>query len=264
MVKRFFLKFYLLIILAFLYLPLGVLIWLSFNNSEARTVWGGFTLRWYRQLLEDSEVLSALINTLTIGFLSALTAAVFGTLSALGIYAMRKRAASVVNGFGNLPMLNADIVTGLILMLWFTRFTELGYTSVLLAHITFNIPYVVMTVLPQMNRLDHRVYEAARDLGAGSLSAFFRVVFPDLFPSIASGFFLALTLSMDDFVVTYFTKGAGVDTLSTMIYGQMKRGINPELYALSTAIFAVVLIVLIIMNLVQRERSSNRCKQEFS
>ena len=125
-------------------------------------------------------------------------------------------------------MLNADIVTGIALMLWFSRFTSLGYVSILLAHVTFNIPYVILSILPKLQQMDMSVYEAARDLGANSVTAFFRVVFPMIFPSVVSGFFMALTMSMDDFVVTYFTKGAGINTLSTMIYGELKRGIKPE------------------------------------
>lgn len=149
-------------------------------------------------------------------------------------------------------MLNADIVTGIALMLWFSRFTNLGYVSILLAHITFNIPYVILSILPKLQQMDMSVYEAARDLGANSVTAFVRVILPMIFPSVMSGFFMALTMSMDDFVVTYFTKGAGINTLSTMIYGELKRGIKPEMYALSTLIFVVVLVILLLANYVPR------------
>ena len=167
---------------------------------------------------------------------------------------MKKRSYSLTLGVGNIPMLNADIVTGIALMLWFSRFTDLGYVSILLAHVTFNIPYVVLSILPKLQQMDVSVYEAARDLGAGSVSAFFRVVLPNIFPAVISGFFMAVTMSMDDFVVTYFTKGAGINTLSTMIYGELKRGIKPEMYALSTLIFAVVLAILLLVNYAPRIR----------
>ena len=251
-------RFYATIIILFLYVPIAVLIGLSFNASRSRAVWGGFTLKWYGQLFSDAQVLSALQNTLTIGFASAAIATVIGLLAAIGIDAMRKKSYSLTLGFGNIPMLNADIVTGIILMLALSRFLHLGYTSILLAHITFNIPYVVMCILPRMRQLNVSVYEAARDLGADAPTAFFKVLLPDLFPAILSGFFIALTMSMDDFVVTYFTKGAGIDTLSTMIYGELKRGIKPEMYALSTVIFLAVLVIMVLVNYVPAIRQKKR------
>ena len=238
MVKRFFMKFYLVLIIAFLYIPIAVLVVLSFNASRSRVVWGGFTLKWYQILLHNSDVVAALQNTLTIGFASAAIATGIGLLAAIGIDAMKKRSYSLTLGIGNIPMLNADIVTGIALMLWFSRFTSLGYVSILLAHVTFNIPYVILSILPKLQQMDMSVYEAARDLGANSVTAFFRVVFPMIFPS----------------VVSYFTKGAGINTLSTMIYGELKRGIKPEMYALSTLIFAVVLVVLLLANFVPEIR----------
>lgn len=252
--KRFFMKFYLVIIIAFLYIPIGVLVVLSFNDSRSRVVWGGFTLEWYRTLFANSDVLAALENTLSIGFASAAIATAIGLLGALGIDAMRKKSYSITLGVGNIPMLNADIVTGIALMLWFAKFLDLGYMSILLAHVTFNIPYVILSILPKLQQMDVSVYEAARDLGANSVTAFIRVILPGIFPAIMSGFFMALTMSMDDFVVTYFTKGAGINTLSTMIYGELKRGIKPEMYALSTLIFAVVLVILLIINYAPRIR----------
>ncbi len=252
--KRFFMKFYLVLIIAFLYIPIAVLVVLSFNNSRSRVVWGGFTLEWYRTLFHNSDVVAALQNTLTIGFGSALIATAIGVLAAVGIDAMKKRSYSLTLGVGNIPMLNADIVTGIALMLWFSRFTNLGYVSILLAHVTFNIPYVILSVLPKLRQMDVSVYEAARDLGASSVAAFAKVILPNIFPAVVSGFFMAMTMSMDDFVVTYFTKGAGINTLSTMIYGELKRGIKPEMYALSTLIFAVVLVILLIVNYMPRIR----------
>lgn len=258
--KRFFMKFYLVLIIAFLYIPIAVLVVLSFNNSRSRVVWGGFTLEWYKTLFHNSDVVAALQNTLTIGFGSALIATIIGVLAAVGIDAMKKRSYSLTLGVGNIPMLNADIVTGIALMLWFSRFTNLGYVSILLAHVTFNIPYVILSVLPKLKQMDVSVYEAARDLGASSVTAFGRVILPNIFPAIVSGFFMAMTMSMDDFVVTYFTKGAGINTLSTMIYGELKRGIKPEMYALSTLIFAVVLVILLLVNYMPRLRQKQQRK----
>lgn len=260
--KRFFMKFYLAIIVIFLYIPIGVLVVLSFNASHSRVVWGGFTLEWYRALFANSDVLAALQNTLSIGFASAAIATVIGLLGAIGIDAMRKRNYSIVLGVGNIPMLNADIVTGIALMLWFARFLNLGYTSILLAHVTFNIPYVILSILPKLKQTDVSIYEAARDLGASSVSAFVKVILPGIFPAIMSGFFMALTMSMDDFVVTYFTKGAGINTLSTMIYGELKRGIKPEMYALSTLIFAVILLILLFVNFGPRIREKMLRRKE--
>ena len=258
--KRFFMKFYLVLIIAFLYIPIAVLVVLSFNNSRSRVVWGGFTLEWYTTLFHNSDVVAALQNTLTIGFGSALIATVIGVLAAVGIDAMKKRSYSLTLGVGNIPMLNAEIDTGIALMLWFSRFTNLGYVSILLAHVTFNIPYVILSVLPKLRQMDVSVYEAARDLGASSVTAFTRVVLPNIFPAVVSGFFMAMTMSMDDFVVTYFTKGAGINTLSTMIYGELKRGIKPEMYALSTLIFAVVLVILLLVNYMPRLRQKQQRK----
>ena len=257
-VKEFFMRFYLGIILLFLYIPIGVLIVLSFNRSKSRSVWGGFTLEWYRELFSDANIMAAFQNTIIIGLLASVLATVIGFMAAIGITAMKKRHYSITLGFGNIPMLNADIVTGIILMLWISRFVQLGSASIVIAHITFNIPYVVMTVLPRMQKLDISVYEAARDLGAGAVYAFRKVLLPQLLPSIVGGFFMAFTMSMDDFVVTYFTKGAVIDTLSTMIYGQLKRGVQPEMYALSTVIFAIVLIVLVLAYILPNLKEKRR------
>lgn len=250
MVRRFFGKFYLALIICFLYIPIGVLVCLSFNASRSRVVWGGFTLEWYGKMFANSQIMEALGTTVSLGLTAAAIATVIGLLGALGIDAMKKRGYSVSLGIGNITLMNADIVTGVALMLWFARFMDLGYNSVLFAHVTFCVPYVLLSILPRLRQMDVSIYEAARDLGANRVTAFFKVIIPQIIPSILSGFFMALTISMDDFVVTYFTKGAGVNTLSTMIYGQVRRGIKPELYALSTMIFAVILVILLLVNFV--------------
>ena len=150
--------------------------------------------------------------------------------------------------FTNIPLLNADIVTGIALMLWLIRIIPLGFSSVLLAHITFNIPYVILCILPKLEAADVRQFEAARDLGANPAYAFVKVMLPDLMPGLLAGFFMSATMSMDDFVITYFTKGPGVNTLSTLIYGEIRKGIKPEMYALSSLLFLLVLVILVVVN----------------
>ncbi len=246
--KNAFMKCYLALILLFLYAPIFVLVVLSFNDSRSRVTWGGFTLRWYGELFSNRQILEALRTTLLLGLGSAAAATVIGTLGAVGIQAMRRRGYQIVMSLTNIPILNADIVTGIALMLWFVRLMPLGFGSVLAAHITFNIPYVILSVMPKLKSLNLSIYEAARDLGAGSVYAFFHIVLPQIGSGILAGFFMALTMSMDDFVITYFTKGAGVNTLSTMIYGEIRKGIKPEMYALSTLLFAVIFVILLVFN----------------
>lgn len=254
--RKFIISFYLFIMFLFMYIPIAVLIGLSFNASRSRTVWGGFTLEWYRELFADSVILNALFNTLSIALISATVATLIAIPAGIGLLAMKKRHSAIIQNFGNIPMLNPDIVTGIILMLLLSSAIKLGYLSILLAHITFNIPYVILSVLPSLRKMNPSIYEAARDLGAGSVYAFIKVVLPEILPGVLSGFFMAVTLSMDDFVVTYFTRGAGIDTLSTLVYGELKRGIKPEMYALSSVIFIVVLVSLIVVNIISSNKDS--------
>ena len=240
---------YMAIIFIFLYAPIGTLIVLSFNSSKSRSKWGGFTLEWYQKMFDSSTIMSALQNTLTIAFLSALIATVIGVLVCIGINSLRKWQKNTILALNNIPMLNADIVTGLSLMLMFVFFgVSLGYNTILLAHITFNIPDVILSVMPKMKQTNMSAYEAAQDLGANPIYAFFKVIFPDLVPGIISGFLLAFSMSLDDFIITHFTKGAGINTLSTLIYSEVRRGIQPTIYALSTLIFVTVLILLLLVN----------------
>lgn len=248
MVKKSLSRIYLAIIFLFLYLPIGVLIVLSFNNSLSRVKWGGFTTEWYRNLVSDPTIMNAFYTTILITVASSVIATIIGTMAAIGISAMRKRNRQIMLGATNIPLLNADIVTGISLMLLFVRFTALGTSTVLIAHITFDIPYVVLNVLPKLSNTSSHTYEAARDLGATPLYAFFKIVWPDIKPGVFSGFLMAVTMSLDDFSITYFTKGAGVNTLSTMIYTQLRKGIIPEMYALSTILFFLALVLLLIMN----------------
>lgn len=251
-------KFYLGVICLFLYAPILTLVVMSFNNTKTRSVWGGFTFDWYISLVQNESIMSALNTTLTIATVSALVATIIGTMAAIGIQSMKKRTRVTMLAITNIPMLNADIVTGISLMLFFITFRigygltsfefTLGFTTVLLAHITFNIPYVILSVLPKLRQTSKHTYEAALDLGASPLQAFFKVVLPDILPGIVSGFLLAFTMSLDDFVITHFTKGPGIETLSTIIYTEVRKGINPEMYALSTILFIVVLLLLFIIN----------------
>ena len=242
-------KIYVGLIFIFLYAPIVTLIVLSFNASRTRAKWGGFTLGWYRALFENEAIMQALYNTLSIAFLSAVAATLIGVITCVGMQSMSKKSRTAVMGITNIPMMNADIVTGISLMLLFISFgLKFGFGTILLAHITFNIPYVILNVMPRMKQLNPSVYEAALDLGASPLNAFFRVVLPDLMPGISSGFLMAFTMSLDDFIITHFTKGAGVDTMSTKIYAEIRKGIKPEIYALSTLIFITVLILLLLVN----------------
>ncbi len=248
MVKKCASRIYMFLIFAFLYLPIIVLIALSFNNSKTKVVCGGFTLRWYTSCFQDEKIMSAFVTTLQITFLSAIIATLIGTLAALGINAMRKRNQTIYLGATNIPLLNADIVTGISMMLLFVKFMDLGFVTVLIAHITFSIPYVILNVMPKLRQVNRNTYEAALDLGATPMYAFYKVTWPEIRSGVFSGFMMAVTMSLDDFSITYFTKGAGVNTLSTMLYTELRKGIKPELYALSTILFFAVLIILLLGN----------------
>ena len=248
-VKRIVENFYLVLILIFLYAPIVTMMVLSFNSSKSRTQWGGFTLRWYTQMFDSATIMDALINTLVIAFVSALIATIIGTAASIAINSMKPLPRTIIMGITNIPMLNADIVTGISLMLAFIAFgISLGFQTILIAHITFNIPYVILSVMPKLKQTNKSTYEAAMDLGASPVYAFFKVVFPDILPGVLSGFLLAFTMSLDDFIITHFTKGAGINTLSTLIYSEVRRGIKPSMYALSTIIFLAVLVLLLITN----------------
>ena len=252
-------KIYLFLIFVLLYAPIITLMVLSFNNTKTRSKWNGFTGKWYLQLFQNKDIMNALYTTLVIAFLSALIATLIGTAAALGIQAMRAKARTLLLGITNIPMLNADIVTGISLMLLFIacRFT-LGFSTILLAHITFNIPYVILSVMPKLKQTSRRTYEAALDLGASPSYAFRKVVLPDIMPGIFSGFLLAFTMSLDDFVITHFTKGPGIDTLSTKIYSEVRKGIKPEMYALSTIMFLTVLILLFLVNMTPNDQKTKK------
>lgn len=262
MIKKSLQKLYLALIFIILYAPIVTLMILSFNQSKTRSKWGGFTLKWYKELFQNEQIMSAFYTTLIIAFLSAAAATVIGTAAAIAIQGMKSRWRTLYMGVTNIPMMNAEIVMGVSLMLLFIacRMT-LGFGTILIAHITFNIPYVILSVAPKLKQTNRHVYEAALDLGASPLNAFFKVVFPDIVPGVLSGFMLAFTMSLDDFVITHFTKGPGIDTLSTKIYTEVRKGIKPEIYALSTIMFVTVLVLLILINYSPKEKEETRKKR---
>ena len=240
---------YLGLILFLMYAPIVTLIVLSFNASKSRAKWGGFTLHWYASLFQDKAIMAALYNTLFIALVSAILATIIGTAASIGINAMKSKSRTIMMGITNIPILNSEIVTGISLMLLFIACrVTLGFSTILLAHITFCIPYVILSVMPKLKQTSKSTYEAAQDLGAGPVYAFFKVVFPDIWPGVVSGFLMAFTMSLDDFIITHFTKGPGVDTLSTKIYSEVRKGIRPEMYALSTILFVSVLVLMILVN----------------
>lgn len=258
MIKKAASRLYLIFIFVLLYAPIITLIVLSFNASKSRAKWGGFTTKWYLSLFENEQIMQALSNTLVIAFLSSLIATLIGTAACIALNGMKKRWRSFWLSLANIPMLNADIVTGISLMLIFIaagQFLALfgmsfsfGFWTVLIGHITFNVPYVILSVMPKLKQTNISAYEAALDLGATPVYAFFKTVFPDILPGVSSGALLAFTMSLDDFVITHFTKGPGFDTLSTKIYTEVKKGIKPEMYALSTLLFCTVMVLLLLVN----------------
>ena len=254
MIRKYLQKLYLALIFILLYAPIVTLIVLSFNQSKTRAKWGGFTLKWYKELLKNEQIMSAFYTTLIIAFVSAAIATVIGTAAAIAIQGMKQKWKTMYMGLTNIPMMNAEIVMGVSLMLLFIAFhMTLGFGTILIAHITFNIPYVILSVLPKLKQTNRYTYEAALDLGASPVKAFFKVVFPDIVPGVLSGFMLAFTMSLDDFVITHFTKGPGIDTLSTKIYTEVRKGIKPEIYALSTIMFVTVLVLLLLINYSPKE-----------
>ncbi len=241
---------YLTAIFVFTYLPIFVLIVFSFNSGRSTGVWEGFSLKWYEELINDARIQAALLTTVIVALSSAVISTVFGTVSAIGIFYMKKMPKNIIMNVTNIPILNADIITGVSLLLLYNILgIDLGYASLIIAHISFNIPYVILSVMPKLKQMDNNIYEAALDLGATPTKALVNVIVPQIMPGIVSGFLLALTMSMDDFVISLFTSGPVVSTLSLEIYSMTKRGITPEINALSTIIFVIVIAVLLISNL---------------
>ena len=265
-------KAYTAIIFLFLYAPIVIMIVLSFNKSKSRSVWGGFTLDWYKKLFQDDQILGALKNTLIVAVVAAVVATIIGTAAAIGISAMQKRTRKAVMTITNIPMVNPEIVTGVSLMLLFVagfgllgKFgvsAGLGMGSLIIAHITFNIPYVILSVNPKLRQLNPHIYEAALDLGCHPAKAFFKVVLTEIMPGIATGMLMAFTLSIDDFVISYFCSGPTSQTLSVLIYSMTKRKVSPTINALSAVMFVVVLTLLLIVN-IRQMRDESRQKQPY-
>ena len=263
MIRKYLQKIYLALIFILLYAPIVTLVVLSFNQSKTRAKWGGFTLKWYKGLFQNEQIMSAFYTTLIIAFISAAIATIIGTAAAIAIQGMKQKWKTMYMGLTNIPMMNAEIVMGVSLMLLFIAFhMTLGFGTILIAHITFNIPYVILSVAPKLKQTNRYTYEAALDLGASPLNAFFKVVFPDIVPGVLSGFMLAFTMSLDDFVITHFTKGPGIDTLSTKIYTEVRKGIKPEIYALSTIMFVTVLVLLILVNYSPKEEEESAVRKK--
>ena len=263
MIRKYLQKIYLALIFILLYAPIVTLVVLSFNQSKTRAKWGGFTLKWYKELFQNEQIMSAFYTTLIIAFVSAAIATIIGTAAAIAIQGMKQKWKTMYMGLTNIPMMNAEIVMGVSLMLLFIAFhMTLGFGTILIAHITFNIPYVILSVSPKLKQTNRYTYEAAMDLGAFPVKAFFKVVFPDIVPGVLSGFMLAFTMSLDDFVITHFTKGPGIDTLSTKIYTEVRKGIKPEIYALSTIMFVTVLVLLILVNYSPKEEEETTARKK--
>lgn len=260
-------KLYTILIFAFLYLPIGVLILYSFNSSNSTGVFMGFSLQWYEELFSDGATLNALKNTLVLAVLSSIIATVIGTAAAYGISKMsNKHLKNATMSVTQIPMINPEIVTGISMMLLFVFVgsivrsqSVLGFGTVLIAHITFNLPYVILLVLPKFKEMDKHLPEAARDLGCTPLQSFFKVELPAIMPGIVAGFIMAFTLSLDDFVISYFTTGSGFETLPIRIYSMTKKRVTPDMYALSTLIFVTILVLLLVSNF-----TSSKNKKQMS
>ncbi len=261
--KKFFAQLYLWILLALLYAPIIIIAIFSFTESKVLGNWTGFSTKLYTSLFTGwahHSLLSAIQNTLSIALIAAVASTILGTIAAIGIFNMRGRKKQVINFLNDIPMLNPDIITGISLFLLFVSLgISQGYTTVVLAHIAFCTPYVVLNVMPRLQQMNPNIYEAALDLGATPFQALRKIIIPEIRPGMVSGFILAFTLSIDDFAVTLFTKGnEGLETLSTYIYADARKGgLTPELRPLSTIIFVVVLLLLIIIN-VRAKRAAKR------
>lgn len=250
-------KVYTALIFLILYAPIAVMVLFSFNSINSTGVFAGFSTYWYRELFRDGATLTALKNTVVLAVASSLIATVIGTVAAVGIFKLKSRAAkSAIMTVTNIPMMNPDIVTGISMMLLFVFVcvklagaASLSFVTVLVAHVTFNLPYVILSIMPKLRQMDKHLTEAALDLGCTPMQAFFKVELPSIMPGVISGLIMAFTLSLDDFVISYFTTGSGFETLPIRIYSMTKKRVTPDMYALSTLIFIAVLVLLILSNL---------------
>lgn len=258
-------KIYIGLIMLFLYIPIAVLIFFSFNSGKT-TVWKGFSLKWYEQLFRDDNIMNALGNTLIIAVLASVFATILGTAAAIGISNFKGKKRIVIQNVSNIPIISPDIVTGVSLMLLFTFLGvlfnfEMGFFTVLLAHICFCVPFVVLNVMPRLRRMDSSIYDAALDLGCNQWQAFYKVIIHELMPGIFSGLLMSFTYSLDDFIITYFTRGAKFQNLSIEIYSMTHRRISPKINALSALLFLAVLIIMIIINLHDRHEEKVKAQK---
>ena len=248
--------FFLLILYAVSYLPIITVIVYSFNASKSRAKWGGFSLDWYAALFRDRQIMSACGYTVLCALITAIVSTVLGTAAALGINALSKKNERRIMNVVNLPVLNADIVTGISLMLLFLILrARQGFGTMLLAHITVNTSYVILSVMPGVKKLNPHLFEAAMDLGASPFHVYVNVIIPQLTSVIISGALISFTLSLDDFIISFFTTGNGVSNISILVYSMARRGINPKINALSTLMFATIFILLVLINYRPNEKS---------
>lgn len=254
-------KIYTAFIFAFLFAPIVILLVFSFNESKSLSVFSGFSFKWYRELFNDRSTLEAVKNTVVLASAATVISTVMGTAAAFGIHRIRKEwYKMLLNSVTNIPMINPDIITGISMMLVFVfvgrmfgEATSLNFMTILIAHVTFCLPYVIFQVLPKLQQMDGALIEAAQDLGCTPFKAFFKVTLPEILPGIITGAIMAFTLSLDDFVISYFTSGNDFQTLPIRIYGMTKKTVTPKMYALATIIFFVTLSLLLINNIVDSE-----------
>ena len=267
-------KIYTALVMVFLFAPIAILLVFSFNDAKSLSVFSGFSLHWYRELFRDAETLKAVRNTLVLAVSAALISTAMGTAAAVGINRLRSKVLrQAMDSVTNIPMINPDIITGISLMLMFVfvgrlfgAATSLNFGTMLIAHVTFCLPYVILQVLPKLQQMDKSLPEAAMDLGCTPLRAFFKAELPEILPGVVTGMIMAFTLSLDDFVISYFTSGNGFQTLPIRIYNMTKKTVTPKMYALATIIFFVILALLLISNLydedeVQRRRAARQLKK---
>lgn len=274
-------RLFMLLVFLFLYAPILVLVVFSFNASKSKAVWAGFTLDWYRQLFQNDMILNALAVTLAVSALAAVISTVMGTAAAIGFRNLRRRFRSICLTANNIPLTNADIITGVSMMLLFLLAVSawngslgqltgvkwsMGFLTLLISHIAFDVPYVILSVMPKLSQLDPNIYEAAQDLGDHGFHAFYKVILPEIMPGVINGLIMAFTLSIDDFVISYFTAGSTTQTLSMVIYSMAKKRVSPEINALSTLMFLVVVALMVLVNLRQarQERMEKRRRAVLS
>lgn len=261
-------KIYTGIVFAFLFAPIIVLLVFSFNEAKSLSVFSGFSLKWYKELLRDRNTLEAVKNTIILAFAATLISTALGTFAAVGINKLRSRwYKAAMNTVTDIPMINPDIITGISLMLMFVfvgrlfgAANSLSFWTILIAHVTFCTPYVILQVLPKLNQMDSSLGEAAMDLGCTPMKAFFKAELPEILPGIITGAIMAFTLSLDDFVISYFTLGNDFETLPIKIYGMTKKTVTPKMYSLATIIFIVTMSLLLISNLIDNKNSQQKQK----